>query len=140
VSRGHGASKPRRGFTNTHATARLQLFEGSFFRVIHRLCADEAGILCAHLPSVLLLLRQRLRRSLFAAGNGLGNGRPGHHDQQRSNMFFEDYHLQVLSPATRFYSRRQLTHVLRGGIAAIPSLPLFHTLIFLFLQMLAAST
>jgi hypothetical protein len=37
-------------------------------------------------------------------------------------------------------SSHQLTHVLQGGIAAIPSCPLFRTLIFLFLQMLAAST
>jgi hypothetical protein len=37
------------------------------------------------------------------------------------------YHLQVESPTTtRLFSRRhQLSHVLQGGIAATPSLPLF---------------
>jgi hypothetical protein len=48
------------------------------------------------------------------------------HDQKRSSMFVGGYHLQVLSLMTRLCSRHQLYHVLRGGIAAILSLPLFH--------------
>ena len=39
-------------------------------------------------------------------------------------FFLGDLH-QVLSPTTRLCSRHQRTHVLRDGIAAIPSLPLF---------------
>jgi hypothetical protein len=34
------------------------------------------------------------------------------------------YHFQVVSPRTRLYSRLQPTHVLKGGIAAMPSFPL----------------
>ena len=40
----------------------------------------------------------------------------------------------------KLFSGHQLCHVLRGGIAAIPSLTLFHNFIFLFLQMFAGPT
>ena len=41
-----------------------------------------------------------------------------------------DDHLQVWSSTKRSYSRHQRIHVLRGGIAAIPSFPLFSLLNF----------
>jgi hypothetical protein len=41
--------------------------------------------------------------------------------------------LQDFLPSTGLFSRHQRTHVFQGGIAAIPSLPLFPSLNFLVL-------
>ena len=76
---------------------------------------------CAHLPSALLLLRQRLRKNRFAAGSGLGTGL----GTTISNV--QKCSSKATTPVR--FSRPQLTHVLRGEIAAIPSLPLFQTII-----------
>jgi hypothetical protein len=63
----HGAPRPRRGFVHIHATARLRLFEGTFFRQILCLCSSPAA-------TEWLCRRQR------------SGHRPEHRDQKRTKM------------------------------------------------------